>query len=210
MSLKNVQNALCGTELESQLIECKESSATVELAAVALNTEPDRIAKTLSFLIEDKPILIAVSGHSKVDNKKYRDFFHIKAKMIPFDEVEKYIEPCGGCPFAVNSDVEIYLDKSLKKYDFVYTAAGSGNTAVKPCLFLIIHCQNPNMTTQQIFINNLKAYRKQAGFTQAQLASLIDKSFNYINGIECGVSFPSPDVIDKIAGVLKNKAGSTV
>lgn len=133
MSFEKVQAAFKGTELESKLIVCNESSATVELAAKALNTEPDQIAKTLSFLIEDKPILIVVSGCSKVDNKKYRDFFHIKAKMIPFDEVEKYIghAPGGVCPFGVNEGVEIYLDESLKKYEVVFPAAGSGNTAVK-------------------------------------------------------------------------------
>ncbi len=133
MSFENVQAAFKGTELESQLIVCEESSATVELAAKALRTEPDQIAKTLSFLIEEKPILIVVSGCSKIDNRKYRDFFHIKAKMIPFEEVERYIghAPGGVCPFAVNAGVEVYLDESLKKYDVVFPAAGSGNTAVR-------------------------------------------------------------------------------
>jgi len=133
MSFEKVQEAFKGTELESQLIVCKESSATVELAAKALNTEPDQIAKTLSFLIEDKPILIVVSGCSKVDNKKYKEFFHIKAKMIPFEDVEKYIghAPGGVCPFAVNPEVKVYLDNSLKQYEVVYPAAGSGNTAVR-------------------------------------------------------------------------------
>lgn len=133
MSFEKVKDSLSGTELESQIIICKESSATVELAAKALNTDPDQIAKTLSFLIEDKPILIVVSGCSKVDNKKYRDYFHIKAKMIPFEDVEKYIghAPGGVCPFAVNEGVKVYLDNSLKQYETVYPAAGSGNTAVR-------------------------------------------------------------------------------
>lgn len=133
MAFEKVKESLKGTELESKIIECKESSATVELAAKALNTEPDRIAKTLSFLIEDKPVLIVVSGMSKIDNHKYKDFFHIKAKMIPFEEVEKYIghAPGGVCPFAVNADVDVYLDESLKQYEIVYPAAGSGNTAVE-------------------------------------------------------------------------------
>lgn len=133
MSFENVQQAFKGTELESQLIVCKESSATVELAAKALNTEPDQIAKTLSFLIENKPILIVVSGCSKVDNKKYKEFFKIKAKMIPFEEVENYIghAPGGVCPFGVKDGVDIYLDESLKQYEVVYPAAGSGNTAVR-------------------------------------------------------------------------------
>jgi len=139
MSFENVQQAFKGTELESQLIVCKESSATVELAAKALNTEPDQIAKTLSFLIEDKPILIVVSGCSKVDNKKYKEFFKIKAKMIPFEEVEGYIghAPGGVCPFAVKDGVDIYLDDSLKQYEVVYPAAGSGNTAVRTTIVQI-------------------------------------------------------------------------
>lgn len=133
MSFEKVKEYLSGTELAGNIIECSESSATVELAAKALNTEADRIAKTISLLIEDKPILIVVSGCSKIDNKKYKEFFHIKAKMIPFEEVEKYIghAPGGVCPFGVNDGVEIYLDESLKQYDIVYPAAGSGNTAVK-------------------------------------------------------------------------------
>lgn len=133
MSFENVQAKLKGTELENQIIICKESSATVELAAKALNTEADRIAKTLSFLIEEKPVLIVVSGCSKIDNKKYKEIFHIKAKMVAFEEVEKYIghAPGGVCPFAVNEGVEIYLDESLKQYDIVYPAAGSSNSAVR-------------------------------------------------------------------------------
>lgn len=133
MSFEKVKGYLENTELASQIIECAESSATVELAAKALNTEADRIAKTMSFLLEEKPIVIVVSGCSKVDNRKYKDFFHIKAKMIPFEEVEKYIghAPGGVCPFAVNPEVEVYLDESLKQYDVVYPAAGSGNTAVR-------------------------------------------------------------------------------
>ena len=109
MAFEKVKESLKGTELESKIIECKESSATVELAAKALNTEPDRIAKTLSFLIEDKPVLIVVSGMSKIDNHKYKDFFHRKAKMIPFEEVEKYIghEPGGVCTFAVNANIDV-------------------------------------------------------------------------------------------------------
>lgn len=133
MSFENVKATLSGTELESQIIICNESSATVELAAKALNTNADQIAKTLSFLVEEKPILIVVSGLSKIDNKKYKDFFKIKAKMIPFDEVESYIghAPGGVCPFAVKENVEIYLDESLKQYSFVFPAAGSGNSAVR-------------------------------------------------------------------------------
>ncbi len=158
MSFENVQAKLKGTELENQIIICKESSATVELAAKALNTEADRIAKTLSFLIEEKPVLIVVSGCSKIDNKKYKEFFHIKAKMIAFEEVEKYIghAPGGVCPFAVNEGVEIYLDESLKQYDIVYPAAGSSNSAVRTTI-----AQLEKFTNYKQWVNVCKKIEEQ-------------------------------------------------
>lgn len=133
MSLERTKTALKGTELEDKIIITKESSRTVELAAQALNTEPDRIAKTLSFILDDQPILIVVSGESRVDNRKFKEHFHKKAKMIPFDQVEDLVghAPGGVCPFGVNENVRIYLDDSLKKYDIVYPAAGSGNSAIE-------------------------------------------------------------------------------
>lgn len=132
MSFEMVQEALKGTELEHKLIQLEQSSATVELAAKALHTEPDRIAKTLSFFVEDRPILIVTAGEARIDNKKYKGYFHEKARMIPFDEVESNVGhvPGGVCPFAVPETVPIYLDISLKQYDVVYPAAGSRNTAV--------------------------------------------------------------------------------
>lgn len=132
MSFEKVQEALKGTELEQKLIQLEQSSATVELAAKALHTEPDRIAKTLSFFVSGEPILIVVAGEARIDNRKYKDYFHEKARMIPFDEVEEHVGhvPGGVCPFAVPDSVSIYLDVSLKQYDVVYPAAGSGNTAV--------------------------------------------------------------------------------
>lgn len=132
MSFEKVQEALKGTELEHKLIQLEESSATVELAAKALHTEPDRIAKTLSFFVGDRPILIVVAGEARIDNKKYKGYFHEKARMIPFDEVEENVGhvPGGVCPFAIPDSVQVYLDVSLKQYDVVYPAAGSGNTAV--------------------------------------------------------------------------------
>lgn len=133
MSIENVKKIFIGTEVENEILEFETSSATVELAAQALNCEPDRIAKSLSFLIDDKAIIILVSGLSRIDNQKYKAKFNTKAKMISFDEVEKYTghAPGGVCPFAVKEDVKIYLDISLKKYDFVYPAAGSSNSAIK-------------------------------------------------------------------------------
>ena len=115
------------------IIELADSSATVQLAAQALGVEPGMIAKTLSFLNGDKPILILAEGIARIDNHKYKDTFHAKAKMIPFDEVEKYIghAPGGVCPFGIKEGIAVYLDESLKKYDTVYPAAGNDHSAVK-------------------------------------------------------------------------------
>ena len=133
MSLEKVRAALAGTELEQKIIVPEESSATVELAAQALHTEPDRIAKTLSFLVDDQPILIVVSGLSRIDNAKFKAKFHKKAKMIPSELVEELTghAPGGVCPFAVKEGVKIYLDNSLKKYEIVYPAAGGSSSAVE-------------------------------------------------------------------------------
>ncbi|HHX36573.1 MAG TPA: YbaK/EbsC family protein [Clostridiaceae bacterium] len=110
-----------------------ESSATVELAAAAIGCEPRQIAKTLSFLVGDETILIVCAGDVKIDNPKYKAQFNTKAKMIPANQVEEKVgHPIGGvCPFAVNPDVHIYLDESLKTNDIIYPAAGARNSAAK-------------------------------------------------------------------------------
>ena len=133
MALDKVKEFFAGTELDGKIVELNQSSATVDLAAAAIGCEADRIAKTLSFLIEDKPLIIVVSGKSKIDNAKYRHKFETKAKMIPFDQVEDYIghAPGGVCPFAVKDNVKVYLDQSLKRHETVFPAAGSENSAVK-------------------------------------------------------------------------------
>lgn len=127
------------------IIELDESSATVDLAAKALDTDPDAIAKTLSYLINDQPILVVMAGEARVDNHKYKSTFHKKAKMIPFDEVEDYIghAPGGVCPFAVKENVKVYLDESLKRHDVLFPAAGSSNTAVKLTLPELEKYSNP-------------------------------------------------------------------
>ena len=109
------------------------SSATVELAAKAVGTEPGRIAKSLTFKVEDKPVMILTAGDVKIDNAKYRHFFHAKAKMLTYDEVEPLIgHAVGGvCPFGIEPGVEVYLDDSLKRYDVVYPACGTDNSAVE-------------------------------------------------------------------------------
>ncbi|CCK83473.1 YbaK/prolyl-tRNA synthetase associated region [Lactobacillus equicursoris 66c] len=120
-------------DTDVDVIELPESSATVALAAQALKTEPDQIAKTLSYLVNDQPILIVMAGEARTDNRKYKDTFHKKAKMIPFDQVEDCIghAPGGVCPFAVKDNVKVYLDQSLKRHETVFPAAGSENSAVK-------------------------------------------------------------------------------
>ena len=119
--------------MEDRVREFDVSSATVELAALALGVEGARIAKTLSFKKDDSCILILAAGDARIDNHKFKDKFHMKAKMIPYDEVETYVghAPGGVCPFGVNEGVAVYLDESLRKFDTVYPAAGNGHTAVK-------------------------------------------------------------------------------
>lgn len=110
-----------------------ESSATVDLAAEAVGVEPDQIAKTLSFLVKDVPVLVLASGKARIDNHKFKEEFKTKAKMIHSDQVEALVghAPGGVCPFGVKEGVQVYLDKSLKKHEVVYPAAGTGNSAVK-------------------------------------------------------------------------------
>ena len=109
------------------------SSATVELAAQAVGTEPARIAKSLTFMVDEKPVMILCAGDVKVDNSKYKAFFHTKAKMLTADEVDNYIgHSIGGvCPFGIKDGVTVYLDESLKRFDIVYPACGDARSAVK-------------------------------------------------------------------------------
>lgn len=133
MSLEKVKQYFHEFGLEDQVKVLSQSSATVEAAAVAVGCEPARIAKTMSFFVGNEAILIVVAGDVKIDNKKYKEFFHQKAKMIPFDEVEKYVghAPGGVCPFVIPEGVKVYLDVSLKRFEIVYPAAGTGNSAVE-------------------------------------------------------------------------------
>lgn len=133
MSLENAKKHLQKYGLENKIMEFSVSSATVEEAAKAIHCKEEEIAKTLSFLVDDKPILIVVAGDSKIDNSKYKSEFHTKAKMIPFDQVEELTgHKVGGvCPFGANEGVAIYLDESLKRFEVIYPACGSSNSAVK-------------------------------------------------------------------------------
>ncbi len=119
--------------MEDQVQEFTVSSATVELAAAALSCEPQRIAKTLSFLVDGQAILILAAGDARIDNPKYKAQFGVKAKMIPAEDVERLIgHGVGGvCPFGINEGVTVYMDESLKRFTTVFPAVGSANSAIE-------------------------------------------------------------------------------
>ena len=119
--------------MEERILEFEISSETVSLAAIAVGCEPKRIAKTLSFMVDDKPILIVTAGDAKIANAQYKEKFHVKAKMLSYDEVETFIgHAVGGvCPFGINEGVTVYLDESLKRFETVFPAAGSSNSAIE-------------------------------------------------------------------------------
>lgn len=133
MALEQAKKYLTEKGYADRIIEPEESSATVQLAAEALGVEPGMIAKTMSFLQGEQPVLILTEGTARIDNRKYKDTFHIKAKMIPFEEVEEIIghAPGGVCPFGVKEGIKVYLDESLKRFDTVYPAAGNDHSAVR-------------------------------------------------------------------------------
>ena len=119
--------------MEDRVLEFNVSSATVELAALALGVEGARIAKTLSFKKGDSCILILAAGDARIDNHKFKDKFHMKAKMPSPDEVLTLVgHPVGGvCPFGINDGIDVYLDESLKRFETVFLAVGSGNSAIE-------------------------------------------------------------------------------
>lgn len=133
MSIERVRAYFAQYNMQNRIQEFAVSSATVELAAEALHTEAKRIAKTLSFMVEDKPVLIVAAGDAKIDNPKFKAQFHTKAKMLGFDEVEPLVgHAVGGvCPFGVFDGVEVYLDISLKRFETVFPACGSANSAIE-------------------------------------------------------------------------------
>ena len=133
MSLENAKKYVEEKGFGDRIMIFEQSSATVELAAAAVGTECARIAKSLTFKVDEKPVMILCAGDCKVDNSKYKKMFHQKAKMLTPTEVEEMIgHSIGGvCPFRVKEGVTIYLDESMKRFDVVYPACGSGNSAVK-------------------------------------------------------------------------------
>lgn len=162
MPIENVKEYLKKYNKENNIIVLNESSATVELAALALNVVPARIAKTLSFKIKEGCVLVVTAGDVKIDNKKFKDYFHVKAKMLTPEEVLNYTtHPVGGvCPFGIeNTNVKIYCDVSLKRFDTVFPACGSSNSAIElTCdeLFQISNstewiniCKEPDTTSKE-------------------------------------------------------------
>ena len=145
MSIDRAREYLRGFGLADRVLEFETSSATVELAAQAAGVIPARIAKTLSFTLPDGPILIVAAGDAKIDNPRFKAQFHAKAKMPGFDEVEALIgHGVGGvCPFGVNGGVRTYLDESLRRFDTVFPACGSANSAIElTCAQLEAAAQN--------------------------------------------------------------------
>ncbi len=133
MSLEKAEEYLKNKGMLDHVIRLEDSTATVVEAAQALGVEPGMIAKTMSFLQDDQPVLILTEGTARIDNRKYKDTFQVKAKMITYDEVESQIghAPGGVCPFGINEGVNVYLDESLRQFDIVYPAAGDDHSAVK-------------------------------------------------------------------------------
>ncbi len=133
MSIEAVREYFSSLGIEQRILEFPVSSATVELAAAALNTAPERIAKTLSFKKDEGCILVVAAGDARIDNRKFRETFGMKAKMLPHEEVCALTgHAVGGvCPFAVNEGVAVYLDRSLERFDTVFPACGSSNSAIE-------------------------------------------------------------------------------
>lgn len=133
MAIEKVREYFKQFGIEVKIREFEVSSATVELASKALNCEPCRIAKSLSFKIDDSAILVICAGDAKIDNSKYKTKFQIKAKMLNPEEVKSFIghEIGGVCPFGINSGVDVYLDNSLKRFETVFPACGSSNSAIE-------------------------------------------------------------------------------
>lgn len=142
MSITRVRDYFRPLGREGDILEFPVSSATVELAAQAVGCEPARIAKTLSFLVDGAPILILAAGDQKIDNPKFKAQFHTKARMIPGDQVEALVgHGVGGvCPFGVEEGVTVYLDQSLRRFDTVFPAAGSSNSAVEMTIEQLEQC----------------------------------------------------------------------
>lgn len=133
MSIKLVREYFKNLGIDDRIQEFDVSSATVELAAKALDVEAERIAKTLSFKKDDSCILVVTAGDARIDNSKFKKKFHMKAKMLTLEEVDRIVgHSVGGvCPFAINTNIPVYLDESLKRFNTIFPACGSSNSAIE-------------------------------------------------------------------------------
>lgn len=133
MSIESVRQYLAGFGLADRVMELAESSATVAEAAADLGCEEARIAKTMAFATPDGPVLVVMAGDARVDNPRFKALFHTKAVMVPPADLPGAVgHPMGGvCPFAIRQGVRVYLDESLRRFDIVYPAAGTGRSAVR-------------------------------------------------------------------------------
>ena len=133
MSIERVRAHLARFGMEGRVRELEASSATVELAAEAVGVEPARIAKTLSFMVGDVPTLVLFAGDARINNQAFKATFHIKPRMLPAEQAEELVgHAVGGvCPFGVNEGVEVFLDESLRRFETVWPAAGSSNSAIE-------------------------------------------------------------------------------
>jgi len=133
MSVESVRAYFVRNNLPYEIREMDESTETVEKAAAALDVEPALIAKTLAFKLNDRNILVVTKGDARIDNKKFKQYFQTKARMMPMDEVLEITgHPVGGvCPFGLKQEMEIYLDESLKQFKKIYPAAGSVNSCIE-------------------------------------------------------------------------------
>ncbi len=145
MSIEKVREHFKKLGIEDRILEFETSSATVELAARAAGTEPERIAKTLSFYVGDRVALIVCAGDARIDNPKFKAVFHTKAKMLKPEDAEPLIgHAVGGvCPFAVNEGCDVYLDASLRRFETVFPACGSANSAIELTLDELERCAAP-------------------------------------------------------------------
>ena len=133
MSIQKVREYFKGFGIAERILEFEVSSATVDLAAVAVGVEGARIAKSLSFKVDEQPVIVVAAGDAKVDNSRYKKFFHTKAKMLTHEEAHELIghDVGGVCSFALPENVKVYLDESLRRFATVFPAAGSANSAVE-------------------------------------------------------------------------------
>ncbi|MGM9919226.1 MAG: YbaK/EbsC family protein [Lactimicrobium massiliense] len=132
MSAESVRTFFEEKGIADRIQTLHESTATVALAAAALHIEEAQIAKTMAFMVEDQPVLVVCEGTARIDNHKFKEAFHTKAKMMSAEQLMEYVghEPGGVCPFGLKPGVDVYLDESLKHWDKVWPAAGAHNNAI--------------------------------------------------------------------------------